>query len=56
MDGDQATRPALHGTFSLDFDVAAEPARVFAAYADPELRRTWFRMPAEPDTGAGRPR
>lgn len=45
------TPPVLHGTFSLEFEAAADPARVFAAYADPAVRRTWFRMPAEPGTG-----
>jgi len=50
MGDDRIATPVLHGTFSLDFDVAADPARVFAAYADPAVRRLWFRMPAAPGT------
>jgi uncharacterized protein YndB with AHSA1/START domain len=50
MGEDRMAPPVLHGTFSLEFDVAADPARVFAAYADPAVRRLWFRMPAAPGT------
>jgi uncharacterized protein YndB with AHSA1/START domain len=51
MGADRMMPHVLHGTFSLEFDVAADPVRVFAAYADPAVRRMWFRMPAEPGTG-----
>jgi uncharacterized protein YndB with AHSA1/START domain len=51
MGDDRTAPPVLHGTFRLEFEVAADPANVFAAYADPAVRQTWFRMPAEPGTG-----
>jgi uncharacterized protein YndB with AHSA1/START domain len=51
MGEDRMTPPVLHGTFSLEFDVAADPDQVFAAYADPAVRRRWFRMPAAPGSG-----
>ena len=35
----------IHGTFTLPADLAAPPDRVFAAYAEPALRRRWFGMP-----------
>jgi uncharacterized protein YndB with AHSA1/START domain len=41
----------LHGSFSVERDLAASPDRVFAAYADFEVRRRWFRMPGDPARG-----
>ncbi len=38
----------LHGSFVLPFDLAAAPARVFAAYAEPALRQRWFRLSGDP--------
>ncbi len=32
----------LHASFTLDRTYAASPARVFAAWADPNLKRRWF--------------
>ncbi len=39
-----ATR-VIHGSFTLPVDLTAPPARVFAAYAEPDQRRRWFRIP-----------
>jgi uncharacterized protein YndB with AHSA1/START domain len=38
-----------HGSFTLPLDLAAPPDRVYAAYADPALRRRWFRIPSTPE-------
>lgn len=35
----------VHGSFEVSIVVPAAPARVFAAYAELELRRRWFRIP-----------
>jgi len=35
----------IHGTFTLDRVYAAPPARVFAAWADPEAKARWFAGP-----------
>jgi uncharacterized protein YndB with AHSA1/START domain len=32
----------VHGTFSIERIYAASPARVFAAFADPAVKRRWF--------------
>lgn len=32
----------LHASFAVERTYPASPARVFAAWADPELKRTWF--------------
>ena len=32
----------VHSTFSIERTYAAPPARVFAAFADPALKRRWF--------------
>jgi uncharacterized protein YndB with AHSA1/START domain len=34
-----------HATFVLERDYPAPPARVFQAFADPELKRRWFSGP-----------
>ena len=39
----EITPAAIHGSFTLTLDLAAPPARVYAAYADPAQRRRWFR-------------
>jgi uncharacterized protein YndB with AHSA1/START domain len=45
------TRPPVrHAEIVLELDLPAEPARVFAAFADPELRRRWVRMPGSRGT------
>ena len=41
------TRSATHDTFRLDRHFAAEPARVFRAFADPAAKAKWFGGPAE---------
>jgi uncharacterized protein YndB with AHSA1/START domain len=38
-------RAALHGSFTVERDLAAPPGRVYAAYSDAAVRRRWFRMP-----------
>ncbi|MBO9708640.1 MAG: SRPBCC family protein [Caulobacter sp.] len=38
---DPAPDPAVHDTFVLEHRYAAPPARVFAAFADPALKRGW---------------
>jgi uncharacterized protein YndB with AHSA1/START domain len=35
----------VHGMFTLTNDLAAPPATVYAAFADPALRDRWFRIP-----------
>jgi uncharacterized protein YndB with AHSA1/START domain len=42
---------ARHGSVTVERLLPAPPARVFAAFAEPALRRLWFRVPAEPGTG-----
>ncbi len=42
-------RDALTGSFAVERDLALPPERVFAAYAEPGLRRRWFRIPGDPD-------
>jgi uncharacterized protein YndB with AHSA1/START domain len=37
--------PVIHGEFTVERELAAAPGQVFAAFAEPELRRRWFRMP-----------
>jgi uncharacterized protein YndB with AHSA1/START domain len=41
------TETPLHGSFSVRRELAAPPARVYAAYGDPLVRRKWFRMPGD---------
>jgi uncharacterized protein YndB with AHSA1/START domain len=38
-------QPVIHGSFSVSVELDSPPEQVFAAYADPELRRRWFRVP-----------
>lgn len=44
-----ADAPPLHGSFALGIDLAAEPTGVYAAFADPELRGRWVRLPGHAD-------
>jgi uncharacterized protein YndB with AHSA1/START domain len=52
-DGPGATvrQPVLHGSFTVERDLAASPDAVYAAYADAAVRRRWFRMPGDPARG-----
>lgn len=43
---------ALHGSFTVQRDLAASPDRVFSAYADLSVRRRWFRLPGDPSRGS----
>jgi uncharacterized protein YndB with AHSA1/START domain len=38
-------RPLTHSTFSLDRDYAVSPAKVFQAFADPDMKARWFGGP-----------
>lgn len=38
---------AVHGTATITRDLAHPPERVFAAFAEPEIRDSWFRMPGQ---------
>ena len=40
-------RSVTHATFVLERTYAASPARVFKAWADPEIKARWFRGPEE---------
>jgi uncharacterized protein YndB with AHSA1/START domain len=40
-------RSTEHGTFTLERTLAFPPARVFAAFADPEAKARWFGAPPE---------
>ena len=40
-------RSAIHATFCVERVYAASPARVFAAFADPEKKKQWFKGPDE---------
>jgi uncharacterized protein YndB with AHSA1/START domain len=35
-------KPVVHATFTIERSYAAPPARVFAAFADPSLKRRWL--------------
>jgi len=41
------TRSVTHTTFVIDRTYPVPPARVFAAFADPRLKRRWFAMPPD---------
>ena len=38
-------QPVTHATFTLERTYPAEPARVFAAWADPAAKARWFASP-----------
>jgi uncharacterized protein YndB with AHSA1/START domain len=40
-------RSVTHATFAVERTYAASPARVFAAYADPAVKKRWFASPDE---------
>ncbi len=40
-------RTVIHATFVIERDFAASPARVFNAWADPEIKRRWFSGPED---------
>lgn len=40
--------PLLHGSFSHSRIIAAQADAVFAAFAQPALRRRWFTLPSDP--------
>ncbi|MEU6592563.1 SRPBCC domain-containing protein [Streptomyces sp. NPDC046881] len=44
------TPPALHGSFTIGLDFTVPPAEVFRGFADPSLRRRWFRLPGRSAT------
>ena|ERR1700750_1205904 len=46
--GAALAQAALHGTFTVERDLAASPDLVYSAYADVSVRRRWFRMPGDP--------
>jgi uncharacterized protein YndB with AHSA1/START domain len=39
------TNASAHATFSIDRYLAAAPARVFRAFADPDAKARWFQGP-----------
>ncbi len=43
-------RHAIHGSFTLPFELSAPPARVFSAFAELPLRKRWFRLPGKAET------
>ncbi len=48
-----AVRPeVLHGSFTVERDLAASPGHVYSAYADFTVRRRWFRMPGDSSRGS----
>lgn len=47
-----ARQAVLHGSFTVERDLAAPPGRVYSAYADFSVRRRWFRMPGDPLRGS----
>jgi uncharacterized protein YndB with AHSA1/START domain len=45
-------RSTTHATFTIERAYDATPARVFAAWANPEAKRRWFAGPEEWETSA----
>jgi len=45
--GTATSQAALCGSFTVERDLAASPDQVFAAYAEPGLRRRWLRVPGD---------
>jgi uncharacterized protein YndB with AHSA1/START domain len=43
-------RSITHATFVIERTYAASPARVFAAFADPAIKKRWFAGPEEMGT------
>jgi uncharacterized protein YndB with AHSA1/START domain len=39
-------RTVVHATFALERDLAATPARVYRAFAEPSEKAAWFQPPA----------
>jgi uncharacterized protein YndB with AHSA1/START domain len=39
--------PIAHASFAVERTLPVPPARVFAAFADPDLKAAWFRGPDE---------
>ena len=50
--GTATRQEVLHGSFTVERDLAAPPDRVFSAYSDFAVRRRWFRMPGDPARGS----
>ena len=57
------SEPITHASFSVERTFPVAPARVFAAFADPDLKAAWFRGPhgweattRDPGLPRGRPR
>jgi uncharacterized protein YndB with AHSA1/START domain len=46
-DRPMTARSVIHATFTVERVYAASPARVFAAFADPEKKKQWFKPPEE---------
>jgi uncharacterized protein YndB with AHSA1/START domain len=44
-------RTITHSTFTIERTYDAPPARVFAAWSDPEIKRRWFSGSAEASPG-----
>jgi uncharacterized protein YndB with AHSA1/START domain len=40
-------KPVVHGTFAIERTYPVPPARVFAAWADPDTKALWFVGPPE---------
>ncbi len=50
--GAAVRQAVLHGSFTVQRDLAASPDRVFSGYSDIAVRRRWFRMPGDPSRGS----
>ncbi len=44
-------RTITHASFTIERTYEANPARVFAAWSDPEIKRRWFSGSDEPSPG-----